>query len=113
MSIESVNQFFQEVGQDAAMQQQLQSATDKPSFVNKVMELGHQKGYGFSASEVETSLNSLAAQVQSQTGADGELSEDELEAVAGGGFWGGVFQGVVAGFFYDVAKNVIRNIPKS
>jgi predicted ribosomally synthesized peptide with nif11-like leader len=80
----SINQFFQETFQDSGLQQQLQSATDRESLVNKVVELGNQKGYSFSASDVEESLDSLAIQAESQAGAECELSEEELESVAGG-----------------------------
>ncbi|NJS12096.1 MAG: Nif11 family protein, partial [Microcoleus sp. CSU_2_2] len=42
MSVESVNQFYQEVMQEPALLQQFQSAPDRESLVNMAMEVGQQ-----------------------------------------------------------------------
>ena len=84
MSSATMNQFFQDLSEDATMQQQFQEATDRESLVNKVVELGKEKGYSFTPSEAEEWLESAAAYMQSQSDANGELNEEELEAVAGG-----------------------------
>lgn len=84
MSSATMNQFFQDLAQDATMQQQFQEATDRESLVNKVVELGKEKGYSFTPSEADEWLESAAGYMQSQSGANGELNEEELEAVAGG-----------------------------
>lgn len=70
----SVEQFFSEVSQDQALQQQLQSLPDGNARVNKVVELGQGKGYNFTSTEVEKWLQNKRQ----------ELSESELDAVAGG-----------------------------
>lgn len=100
MSIESVNLFFQEVSQDSSLQQEiLQSAIDGERLVNKVVELGQEKSYSFTSAEVSEWMESMAAQTASLSG---ELSEEELEAVAGAGVAGaalGAFAGGIGGFF--------------
>lgn len=75
------NEFFQDVSQDPTLQQQLQEASGRESLVNTIVELGHEKGYSFTPSEADEWLKSMA----NQSGTLGELSEDQLETVAGGG----------------------------
>jgi uncharacterized protein YaaR (DUF327 family) len=84
MSSTTMNQFFQEISQDAIVQQQLSEATDRESLVNKVVELGKEKGYSFTPGEAQEWLESMATQADSSSDASGELSEAQLEAVAGG-----------------------------
>ncbi|MEG4007821.1 Nif11-like leader peptide family natural product precursor [Microcoleus sp. Pol11C1] len=99
---ESVNHFFQEVSQDPELQLQFRSITDRPSLVNKVVELGKEKSYSFSPTEVSEWLESMTAQHQSQSDTSGELSDSELEAVAGAGPVGGAIgflAGGIGGFF--------------
>ena len=80
MSVESIDQFYQEVMQEPALLQQFQSAPDRESLVNIAVEMSQQKGYSFTVAEVE---QALAA--QSAASETGELSDQQLEAVAGGG----------------------------
>lgn len=70
----SVEQFFQGVSQDPTLQQQLQSQENREGILNKAVELGQEKGYNFTLIEVEQWLQSRSQ----------ELSESELESVAGG-----------------------------
>lgn len=79
MSVLSVNQLYQEVMQEPALLQQFQSAPDRESLVNLAVEVGQQKGYSFTAEEVEQAL--AAQNAASETG---ELADEQLEAVAGG-----------------------------
>jgi predicted ribosomally synthesized peptide with nif11-like leader len=79
MSFESVNQLYQKVMQEPALLEKFQSAPDHESLVNLAVEVGQQKGYSFTASEVEQAL--AAQNAASETG---ELSDEQLEAVAGG-----------------------------
>jgi predicted ribosomally synthesized peptide with nif11-like leader len=86
MSVETVNQFYQEVMQEPALLEKFQSAPDQESLVNLAVEVGQQKGYSFTVDQVE---QALAAQNAAQ---QEELSDEQLEAVAGGrggGCWGG------------------------
>ena len=79
MSIESANQFYQEVMQEPAILQQFQSALDRESLANMAVEVGLQKGYSFTTSEVEQALAAQNAATKT-----GELSDEQLEVVAGG-----------------------------
>ena len=79
MSVETVNQFYQEVMQEPALLQQFQSAPDQESLVNIAVEVGQQKGYSFTTSEVEQALAAQNAASETE-----ELSDEQLEAVAGG-----------------------------
>jgi predicted ribosomally synthesized peptide with nif11-like leader len=79
MSFESANQFYQQVLQEPALLQQFQSAPDRESLANLAVEVGQQKGYSFTAEEVEQALAAQSAASEA-----GELSDRQLEAVAGG-----------------------------
>ena len=79
MSIDSVNQFYQEVMQEPALLQQFQAAPDQESLANMAVKVSQQKGYSFTVAEVE---QALAA--QSAASETGELSDEQLETVAGG-----------------------------
>lgn len=100
MSIENLNQFLQAVSQDSSLQQQLlQPAIEGESLANKVVELGQEKGYQFTLTEVSDWMELMAAQTANYSG---ELSEEELEAVAGAGPIGGAIgaaAGALGGFF--------------
>ncbi len=61
---------------DAALQSQLKSAPDAQSFVATAVRLGREHGYTFTADDVVARLGRPASDV--------ELSDKELEAVAGG-----------------------------
>ncbi len=71
MSTESVRQFLLGVSSESALHQKLAAVTDSVNFVQMVQECG----YSFT-------LEDLQAHVAQHN--NGELSEDELEAVAGG-----------------------------
>ncbi|HAA33514.1 MAG TPA: Nif11-like leader peptide family natural product precursor [Cyanobacteria bacterium UBA8553] len=79
MSVKSIEQFYQEVMQEPALLEQFQAAPDQESLVNIAVEVGQQKGYSFTTSEVEQAL--VAQNAVSEAG---ELSDEQLEAVAGG-----------------------------
>jgi predicted ribosomally synthesized peptide with nif11-like leader len=70
MSTEIVRQFLLAVSSDSALQEKL-AATDSVNFV----KIAQESGYSFTLEDLQAHL----AQHN-----DGELSEDELEAVAGG-----------------------------
>jgi len=70
MSTEIVGQFLLAVSSDSALQEKL-AATDSVNFV----KIAQESGYSFTLEDLQAHL----AQHN-----DGELSEDELEAVAGG-----------------------------
>ena len=98
----SINHFFQEVSQHPELQLQFRSIADRETLVNKTVELGKEKSYSFSPTEVSQWLDSIEAQYQSQSDTSGELSDSELEAVAGAGPVGGAIgflAGGIGGFF--------------
>jgi hypothetical protein len=74
---------------DATAQAKLRAAINRPSFVNAFVDLGRRHGITVSAVAVEHALSGFAA------ANDGELSDAQLEAVAGGGQtlqnWGELF----------------------
>jgi predicted ribosomally synthesized peptide with nif11-like leader len=71
MSSESLSQFLSAVSSEGALQQKLAAVTDSGHFV----KMAQESGYNFT-------LEDLQAYIAQHN--DGELSEDELEAVAGG-----------------------------
>ncbi|KKD38036.1 MAG: Nif11-like leader peptide family RiPP precursor [Limnoraphis robusta] len=81
MSTATLNQFYQEVLSDAALQQHFQSVNSQEEIVNLAVELSQEKGYSFTSKEVEEWLNA-----NSSNGGSAELKDEELEAVAGGFF---------------------------
>jgi predicted ribosomally synthesized peptide with nif11-like leader len=71
MSTESVSQFLSVVSSDSALKEKLAAITDSVNFI----QIAQASGYNFS-------LEDLQAYIAQHN--NGELSEDELEAVAGG-----------------------------
>ena len=83
---ESLEDFIQLVSQDPQLQQKLQAAcdlatTDSEAALRSIVELGKEKGYSFSSLEVAERLNVITEEPEDPLS---ELSEWELEAVAGG-----------------------------
>jgi predicted ribosomally synthesized peptide with nif11-like leader len=79
MSVESVNQLYQEIMQELALLQQFIAASNRESLGNIAMEVRQQNGYSFTAEEVKQ-----AVAAQSAASEAGELSDRQLESVAGG-----------------------------
>jgi predicted ribosomally synthesized peptide with nif11-like leader len=91
MSIESVNQFLQKVAQDTQLQEEIAKAMESENDRQAVVELGAKYGYQFTSDELGQEI-----QKNQQAAVDsGELSEDELEAVAGGACTPMIFKGTV------------------
>ena len=82
MSAEAVAQFLERVNQDSALQEELTQAINasQPG-ADRVAasEIGAKYGYSFTADEIGEAMEAVE---QQQSGE--ELSEEELEAVAGG-----------------------------
>lgn len=74
MSIEAWKQFYQLLEQDKTLQQRLTAAYHRDMAIALLIQLGKEKGYSFTASDIEEAIASARR----------ELSESELEAVAGG-----------------------------
>jgi predicted ribosomally synthesized peptide with nif11-like leader len=82
MSQENVKAFYEVVKKDQGLQGKItQMAQTNPKEVEAmVIKLAGEKGYQFTADEVKTFAKELAATMPK----NGELSDNELEAVAGG-----------------------------
>ena len=78
MSKEAVEGFYRKVLQDAALQDKFRTAPNEEAFVQLAVDLGAKHGFSFTAAEVRARLKEEAGKLR------GELSDRELEAVAGG-----------------------------
>ena len=76
-----LKQFFQIASQDQQMQGKLKAAPNREAYLNSCVELGREKGFSFTSDEVATALNGA----KKTKAAKNELSEKELNTVAGGG----------------------------
>ncbi len=79
MSVESANQFYQEVMQEPALLQQFQGAPNEERLADLAVKVGQQKGYSFTINEAKQALAAQNAVSETK-----ELSDAQLEAVAGG-----------------------------
>ncbi len=79
MSNATLARFYQEIVSDPALQQRFQSVNDRETIVNTAVQLCQEKGYNFTSEEVQEWLNARSTDV-----GNGELKDEELEAVAGG-----------------------------
>jgi len=91
---QQVTQFLEELNSNEKLQQQLNEHLDiksgeteesdklKEQILHQITDFAKDQGYDFSADEYQTTLKSMQE----------ELSEEELEKIAGGG----IFDGIVA-----------------
>ncbi|AFY58613.1 bacteriocin propeptide, TIGR03798 family/class IIb bacteriocin, lactobin A/cerein 7B family [Rivularia sp. PCC 7116] len=82
MSIEAVNKFLDKVAQDSTIQEELAQAMQAENDRQAVVDLGAKHGFEFTGDELVTEIEKR----QKAAAESGELSEEELEAVAGGAF---------------------------
>ncbi|MEH2361806.1 Nif11-like leader peptide family natural product precursor [Nostoc sp.] len=78
MSKQNLEQFYTLVQNSEELQQQLGSIQDSQTFNEMAVCLGQENSYSFTVDEVEAFLNEKIQQTNT------ELSDQELEAVAGG-----------------------------
>jgi predicted ribosomally synthesized peptide with nif11-like leader len=83
MSIEAVNQFLQKVSEDNSLQEELAKALDSENDRQAATDLGAKHGYMFTPDELGTEIQNRQGVFQQNQSSE-ELSEEELEAVAGG-----------------------------
>ncbi|MDB9524601.1 Nif11-like leader peptide family natural product precursor [Oscillatoria sp. CS-180] len=83
MSITAVQEFLGKVAEDPALQNDLAKALEAESDRQAVANLAKSKGYDFSPEELAAEVERRQQEVAQRQEA-GELSDDELEAVAGG-----------------------------
>jgi len=80
----NVEDFLNQVGEDATLQAELGQALESENDREAVAALANSKGYEFSSDELWAEIQKRQAEL-AQRQAAGELSDAELEAVAGGG----------------------------
>jgi len=85
MSDTKVEEFLKKVEEDQALQSELAKALESENDREAVTALANSKGYDFSSDELWAGIQKRQAEF-SQHEAAGELSDEELEAVAGGGW---------------------------
>lgn len=83
MSKEAVDSMIQTARKDAALQKKLEDAQG----LAEVVQIGAEKGYQFTEDEVQAFLCEHGITIGASE--QGELSEEALDAVAGGSFWDG------------------------
>jgi predicted ribosomally synthesized peptide with nif11-like leader len=83
MPLTKVEEFLNNVGEDQALQAELANALEAENDREAVTALAKSKGYDFSSEELWAAIQKRQAEF-SQKEAAGELSDEELEAVAGG-----------------------------
>ena len=83
MTIETVNQFLTKVNQDGNLQTELSQAMSTEDKYQATTELAAKYGYEFTPEELSARIEELES-VRAKESANEELSEEELEAVAGG-----------------------------
>ena len=72
MSIESVQNFYESIQNDSTLQERVKNASDSTA----VVQIASEKGYEFTEQELENAMRSAII--------EGEIPEEQLEAVAGG-----------------------------
>jgi hypothetical protein len=87
MSSEAVNQFFQKIDEDRQLQQEFASALKAENNRQTTMELANRYGYQGTSDELWGEIQNIQSEFQSKLDS-GEVSEKELEAIAGGGWTG-------------------------
>ena len=92
MADEGLKGFFKKVMEDGALQEKLKALS--PDQVDEVVKIGAENGFTFTADDVKNNSKPVEA------GEGEELSDDELEQVAGGAWgWGTCcFVGLQQGF---------------
>ena len=83
MSVNKVEEFLNQIAEDEALQADLAQALEAENDREAVTELANSKGYDFSSEELWAEIQKRQAEFE-QKQAAGELSDEELEAVAGG-----------------------------
>ncbi|HBB31860.1 MAG TPA: hypothetical protein DDZ80_27220 [Cyanobacteria bacterium UBA8803] len=62
MSLESLEQFYQRILEDQALQEQLQACPDEESVIRVAVQLGEESGYDFTAAEVRQKIEEARQQ---------------------------------------------------
>jgi len=84
MSASAVQEFLEKVQTDESLAQELITALEAENDREAVAELATSKGYEVTSEELWAEIQKRQEEIQKRQEA-GELSDEELEAVAGGG----------------------------
>lgn len=79
---QSLEKFKQQVLQDPTLADQFKTVTSPDAFANLAVQVGQQLGYSFTVEDVKAAL------AQQSSSGSPELSDTQLEAVAGGNQYG-------------------------
>ena len=103
MSVGQIEQFYSRAKSDPAILNKLMGGTQTPDeFIDKAVAIGAETGFSFSRDEADTWIKS-----QIEAKASGELSDLQLEGVAGGKNGQSLAQDAADG--YDKANVWIQN----
>jgi predicted ribosomally synthesized peptide with nif11-like leader len=83
MSKESVNKFLQSLAENSGLQEELAKVFNDENYNQAATKLAAKHGYKFTSDELWAEIKEIQSQFE-QGQAEGKLSEEELEAVAGG-----------------------------
>jgi predicted ribosomally synthesized peptide with nif11-like leader len=83
MSLSAVQEFLTKVSEEQALQEQIAKAMESDNDRQAVTDLARSKGFEFTAEELGQEIQNREDAFRQQA-ESGELSEDELESVAGG-----------------------------
>ena len=101
MSQAQIEQFSSRVKNDPAMFNKLMAGTQTPDeFIDKAVAIGAETGFSFSREEADTWIK---AQIEAK--ANGELSDLQLEGVAGGKSVGNAVDNTL-----NAAHNVVHQV---
>ena len=64
--IKDLERFYQAVTNEPSLNQQFESITERGDFIRRAVQLGAQKGYTFTASEVKASIEANTASEQGE-----------------------------------------------
>jgi predicted ribosomally synthesized peptide with nif11-like leader len=106
MSNQKVEEFLTKVGEDPSLQTELSHALESDNDRQAVTDLAKSKGYEFSSDELWAEVQKRQAEFATMQTA-GQLSEEDLEAVAGGKY--GTVAGVAANFIGGVAGGIVSS----
>ena len=107
MSIEAVNQFLTKVSEDKQLQAELAQAMEAEDDRQAATELAAKYGYEFTPEELWLEIEKRQNEFQNNQTND-ELSEEELEAVAGGACFGGLRQAIKVGNAFPAVKKAAK-----
>ena len=81
---EQIETVHTKIQNDPALKQRLEGVADESGYVNLLVEVANSHGIKMSAADVKGTLQKVRS---SRPVSSAELSDNQLEAVAGGGFF--------------------------